>query len=91
MKIFTTQFLTKYKITFGCCDLCGLYGEKITFSSEVIFELLVAAAQFIILIAKNWPQEAVFWLRQPDGKLGLKSDRDGPYLLLRGLSAALQT
>ena len=34
---------------------------------------------------------AVTWLRLLGGKLGLQIDRDGPYLLLRGLHAVWQT
>ncbi len=56
-----------------------------------IFALVLAAAQWIFFIAKHWPEEAVLWLRKLGGKLGLNSDRDGPYFLLRGLSAVLQT
>ena len=37
------------------------------------------------------PNKAVLWLRKLGGKLGLKSDRDGPYILLRGLSAVWQS
>jgi len=52
-----------------------------------IFALVLGAAQFVFFIAKHWPPKAVLWLRNLGGKLGLKSDRDGPYILLRGLSA----
>ena len=34
---------------------------------------------------------AVMWLRLLGGKLGLPIDRDGPYILLRGLQAVWQT
>jgi hypothetical protein len=56
-----------------------------------IFALVLAAAQFVFFIAKRWPPKAVLWLRKLGGKLGLKSDRDGPYILLRGLSAVWQS
>jgi hypothetical protein len=56
-----------------------------------IFALVLAAAQFVFSIAKRWPPKAVLWLRKLGGKLGLKSDRDGPYILLRGLSAVWQS
>jgi hypothetical protein len=56
-----------------------------------IFALVLAAAQFVFFIARHWPEEAVLWLRKLGGKLGLKSDRDGPDILLRGLSAVLQS
>jgi hypothetical protein len=55
-----------------------------------IFALVLVAAQFVFFIAKRWPPKAVLWLRKLGGKLGLKSDRDGPYILLRGLSAVWQ-
>jgi hypothetical protein len=56
-----------------------------------LFILLLAAAQFVFHIAAHWPPEAVAWLRRLGGKLDRASDRDGPYLLLRGLSAVWQT
>ena len=55
-----------------------------------IFVLVLAAAQFVFFITRHWPPKAVLWLRQLGGKLGLKSDRDGPYVLLRGVSAVWQ-
>lgn len=55
-----------------------------------IFALVLLAAQFVFFLAKRWPPKAVLWLRKLGGKLGLKSDRDGPYILLRGLSAVWQ-
>ena len=56
-----------------------------------IFALVLVAAQFVFHLMKCWPPKAVLWLRKLGGKLGLKSDRDGPYVLLRGLSAVWQT
>ena len=56
-----------------------------------LFALVLAAAQIVFLIMKHWPVKAVFWLRKLGGKLGLKSDRDGPYLVLRGISAVFLT
>ena len=55
------------------------------------FALVLAAAQFVFFIARRWPPQAVLWLRKLGGKFGLKSDRDGPYILLRGLSAIWQS
>jgi len=55
-----------------------------------IFALVLLAAQFVFSLASHWPPKAVLWLRQLGGKLGLKTDRDGPYILLRGLSAVWQ-
>jgi hypothetical protein len=56
-----------------------------------LFLLVLLAAQVVFLILHTWPPPAVLWLRQLGGKLGLASDRDGPYLLLRGLRAVFQT
>jgi hypothetical protein len=35
--------------------------------------------------------KSVLWLRKLGGKMGIKSDRDGPYIVLRGISADLLT
>jgi len=56
-----------------------------------LFILVLLAAQFICAIARTWPPVAVLWLRQLGGKLGLRSDRDGLYVLMRGISAVWQT
>lgn len=56
-----------------------------------LFALVLMAAQFVFYLMDNWPSVAVQWLREVGGKLGLGIDRDGPYLLLRGLSAVWQT
>jgi hypothetical protein len=56
-----------------------------------IFALVLVAAQFVFTLAKRWPPKAVLWLRKLGGKFGLKTDRDGPYILLRGLSAVWQS
>ena len=56
-----------------------------------VFALVLVAAQFVIHIMKRWPPIAILWLRKLGGKLGLKTDRDGAYILLRGLSAVWQT
>ena len=56
-----------------------------------IFALVLAAAQFVFSLIQSWPPKAVLWLRRLGGKLGLKTDRDGPYILLRGLSAVWQS
>jgi len=54
-----------------------------------LFALVVLAAQIVFVIADQWPPKAVLWLRQLGGKLGLSSDRDGPYWLLQGISAVI--
>jgi hypothetical protein len=56
-----------------------------------IFALVLLAAQFVFHLNQHWPPQAILWLRKLGGKLGLSSDRDGPYILLRGLSALYQT
>jgi len=56
-----------------------------------IFALVLVAAQFVLALSKRWPPMAVLWLRKLGGKFGLKTDRDGPYILLRGLSAVWQS
>ncbi len=56
-----------------------------------LFAIVLAAAQLVFHLMKHWPAKAVLWLRKLGGKLGLKSDRDGPYIVLRGISAVLLT
>lgn len=56
-----------------------------------LFLLVLAAAQFVFWLIDTWPPSAVLWIRSLGGKLGLQNDLDGPYLVLRGLSALFQT
>jgi hypothetical protein len=56
-----------------------------------LFVLVLLAAQFVGYLAATWPPAAVTWFRRLGGKLDRASDRDGLYLLLRGLSALWQT
>lgn len=56
-----------------------------------LFILVLAAAQFVFYLIDTWPPHAVLWVRYLGGKLGLAYDLDGPYLVLRGLSALIQT
>jgi hypothetical protein len=56
-----------------------------------LFVLVLLAAQFVFYIGPTCARAAVLQLRQLGGKLGLKSDLDGPYVLLRGISAVWQT
>lgn len=56
-----------------------------------VFVLTLLAALFVYHIAHAWPQHMVLWLRHLGGKLGLSSDRDGPYVLLAGIRAVLVT
>jgi hypothetical protein len=56
-----------------------------------LFALVLAAAQFVFHLMQHWPRKAVSWLRKLGGKLGLNTDRDGPYIVLRGISAVLLT
>jgi hypothetical protein len=54
-----------------------------------LFAIVLLTAQIVFVIAYDWPPKAVLWLRQLGGKLGLSSDRDGPYCLLHGISAVI--
>jgi hypothetical protein len=54
-----------------------------------LFVIVLLSAQIVFVIGVHWPPKAVLWLRQLGGKLGLASDRDGPYWLLRGISAVI--
>lgn len=56
-----------------------------------LFAIVLLSAQVVFVIALQWPPKAVLWLRQLGGKLGLASDRDGPYWLLHGISAVIVT
>lgn len=56
-----------------------------------LFILVLLAAQFVFFLIDTWPESTVQWLRSLGGKLHLKNDLDGPYLVLRGLSALFQT
>jgi hypothetical protein len=56
-----------------------------------LFMLVLLAAQFVGFIDCAWTQPTVRWLRKLGGKLGLKSDLDGLYVLMRGISAVWQT
>lgn len=52
-----------------------------------LFVLVLLATLFVYHVDHTWPQHMVLWLRLLGGKLGLSSDRDGPYVLLAGISA----
>jgi hypothetical protein len=56
-----------------------------------LFVVILLSAQIVFVIAIHWPPNAVLWLRQLGGKLGVASDRDGPYWLLHGISAVIIT
>lgn len=56
-----------------------------------LFFLVLTAAQFVFFLIDTWPPRAVRWIRFLGGKLGLANDLDGPYLVLRGISAIFQT
>jgi hypothetical protein len=56
-----------------------------------LFAFILLSAQIVFVIAVHWPPNAVLWLRKLGGKLGLSSDRDGPYWLLHGISAVIST
>lgn len=54
-----------------------------------VFAVVLLAAQIVFVIQDEWPEKAVQWLRILGGKLGLASDRDGPYWLLQGIAAVI--
>jgi len=56
-----------------------------------LFAVVLLAAQIVFVISEQWPPKAVLWLRQLGGKLGLQTDRDGPYWLLQGIAAVIVT
>lgn len=56
-----------------------------------VFVLVLLSALFVYHISHVWPYQAVLWLRHLGGKLGFSTDRDGPYVLLAGLSAVFVT
>jgi hypothetical protein len=56
-----------------------------------LFAVVLIAAQIVFVVSEQWPPRAVLWLRQLGGKLGIPTDRDGPYWLLQGLSAVIVT
>jgi hypothetical protein len=56
-----------------------------------LFAIVLMAAQIVCVISEQWPSKAVLWLRQLGGKLGIPTDRDGPYWLLQGISAVIVT
>lgn len=56
-----------------------------------LFAVVLLAAQVVFAISEQWPPKAVLWLRQLGGKLGIPTDRDGPYWLLQGISAVIVT
>jgi hypothetical protein len=56
-----------------------------------LFAIVLMAAQIVFVISEQWPPKAVLWLRQLGGKLGIPTDRDGPYWLLQGISAVIVT
>jgi len=56
-----------------------------------LFAVVLIAAQIVFVISEQWPPKAVLWLRQLGGKLGIPTDRDGPYWLLQGISAVIVT
>jgi hypothetical protein len=56
-----------------------------------LFAMVLLAAQIVFVISAYWPPNAVLWIRQLGGKLGIPTDRDGPYWLLQGLAAVITT
>jgi hypothetical protein len=56
-----------------------------------VFALVPVAALSVFYIMKRWPPKAVLWLHKLDRRLGLKTHRDSPDILLRGFSTVWQT
>jgi hypothetical protein len=56
-----------------------------------VFILVLLATLFLYHINRTWPHQAIAWLRRLGGKLGLRSDSDGPYVLLAGIRAVFTT
>jgi hypothetical protein len=56
-----------------------------------LFAIVLLSAQIVFVISERWPPKAVLWLRQLGGKLGIPTDRNGPYWLLQGISAVIVT
>jgi hypothetical protein len=52
-----------------------------------LFVLVLLTALFVAHIDHSWPAPAVSWLRSLGGKLGLKTDLDGLYVLLAGIGS----
>jgi hypothetical protein len=77
------------------CQEAGLDVEDMRVRSvermRRLFILVLLAAQFVMHLSERWPPVGIGWLRVLGGKLGLQIDRDGPYIVLRGLSAVWQT
>ena len=44
-------------------------------------------AMFVAHLDHSWPAPVVSWLRSLGGKLGLKTDLDGLYVLLAGIGS----
>lgn len=71
-------------------DVEDLRVEKLERMRRLFIGVLLAA-QFVAYLDRTWAAPAVLWLRELGGKLGVKSDRDGLYVLLRGIAAVWQT
>jgi hypothetical protein len=52
-----------------------------------LFVLVLLTALFVAHIDHTWPAPAVSWLRSLGGKLGLKTDLNGLYVLLAGIGS----
>ena len=56
-----------------------------------LFILVLLATLFVYHLGVAWPHDAIHWLRCLGGKLGMRIDRDGPYVLLAGIRAVFVT
>ncbi len=56
-----------------------------------LFILVLLATLFVYHRGVAWLRDAIRWLRCLGGKLGMRIDRDGPYVLLAGIRAVFVT
>lgn len=56
-----------------------------------LFLVVLLATLFVYHLSVAWPHDAIRWLRCLGGKLGMRIDRDGPYILLAGIRAVFVT
>lgn len=56
-----------------------------------LFLVVLLATLFVYHLGVAWPHDAIRWLRCLGGKLGMRIDRDGPYILLAGIRAVFVT
>ena len=57
------------------------------YNSPLFLLHIPLSSLFVAHIHHSWPAPAVSWLRSLGGKLGLKTDLDGLYVLLAGIGS----